>query len=212
MKIFIVDPHQIYRQGIVASLRDADGVSVIGQAGSVEAAWADEALADADVALVDQDLEGRQTFIRELRGRTSASVLVCSSRRDPREVMGAVEDGALGYLCKDSLTPESLIASVRTAAAGAGVLAPELLGDLLRSVTRTSRELLEPRGLSLSLLTEREQLVLTLLSQGHPTREVAKQLSYSERTVKNVIHDVVTKFNARSRTQAVAAAVRQGLI
>ena len=69
-----------------------------------------------------------------------------------------------------------------------------------------------PMTTSLSPLTVREQEVLRLVADGHPTREVAKRLSYSERTVKNVIHDVVTKFNARSRSQAVAAAVREGLI
>ena len=54
--------------------------------------------------------------------------------------------------------------------------------------------------------------MLALIAQGHPTREVALELSYSERTVKNVLHDVVTKLNARSRSQAVAHAVREGLI
>jgi len=73
-------------------------------------------------------------------------------------------------------------------------------------------EVLEPRGLSLSWLTAREKQVLRLVANGHPTREVARQLSYSERTIKNVMHDVVTKMNARSRSQAVAEAVRAGLI
>ncbi len=54
--------------------------------------------------------------------------------------------------------------------------------------------------------------MLSLIAAGHPTREVALELSYSERTVKNVLHDVVTKLNARSRSQAVAFAVREGLI
>jgi DNA-binding NarL/FixJ family response regulator len=212
MKIFIVDPHEIYRRGVVASLRGLEDVEHVGEAGTVAEAWRDGALPEADVVLVDQDADERQAFIRELRTRTGASVLVCSSRQDRQEVIAAVEDGALGYLCKDTLTPEGLVASVRTAATGAGVLAPELLGDLLRVVSNTSREVLEPRGLTLSPLTAREQQVLTLLSEGHPTREVAKRLSYSERTVKNVIHDVTTKFNARTRVQAVAAAVRAGLI
>ena len=55
-------------------------------------------------------------------------------------------------------------------------------------------------------------VLLALIAAGHPTREVAQQLCYSERTVKNVLHDVVTKLNARSRSQAVAFAVREGLI
>ncbi len=54
--------------------------------------------------------------------------------------------------------------------------------------------------------------MLSLIAEGHPTREVAERLCYSERTVKNVLHDVVTKLNARSRSQAVAHAVREGLI
>ena len=115
MRVFLVDPHSIYRRGLVACLEGVAEVESVTDASSVEAAWA-------------------------------------------------------------------------------------------RS------ELLEPRGLSLSPLTVREQEVLRLVADGHPTREVAKRLSYSERTVKNVIHDVVTKFNARSRSQAVAAAVREGLI
>ena len=75
---------------------------------------------------------------------------------------------------------DALVASLRTAATGSGVLAPDLLGDLLRTIARASNELLEPRGLSLSPLTVREQEVLRLVADGHPTREVAKRLSYSE--------------------------------
>jgi len=127
-------------------------------------------------------------------------------------VLASVQAGAVGYLCKDTLTPGALTAAVNAAANGAGVMAPALLGTFLRGVTRVSQEVLEPRGLSLSRLTAREQQVLRLVAAGHPTREVARQLSYSERTIKNVIHDIVTKFNARTRSQAVAEAVRAGLI
>ena len=91
-------------------------------------------------------------------------------------------------------------------------MAPELLGSLLRRISDVSSEVLEPRGLSLSRLTTREQDVLRLVADGHATRDVAKHLSYSERTIKNIIHDAVTKLNARTRSQAVAAAVREGLI
>jgi DNA-binding NarL/FixJ family response regulator len=88
------------------------------------------------------------------------------------------------------------------------VVAPDLLGNLLKSVSAEGVNGRPP----LARLTEREQQVLALIAQGHPTREVAQELCYSERTVKNVLHDVVTKLNARSRSQAVAHAVREGLI
>ncbi|MDQ3822972.1 MAG: LuxR C-terminal-related transcriptional regulator [Actinomycetota bacterium] len=63
-----------------------------------------------------------------------------------------------------------------------------------------------------SRLTAREQEVLRLVAEGHPTREVARRLCYSERTIKNVVHAVSEKLNARTRSQAVAEAVRAGLI
>jgi DNA-binding NarL/FixJ family response regulator len=84
------------------------------------------------------------------------------------------------------------------------VCSSELLGNLLEGVAAE-----RPHD---TPLTEREQQVLALIAAGHQTREVAQQLCYSERTVKNVLHDVVTKLNARSRSQAVAFAVREGLI
>jgi DNA-binding NarL/FixJ family response regulator len=212
MRVFLVDPHSIYRRGLVACLEGVNEIASVADAAVVGEAWARPELHEADVVLVDHDLEGVHDFIRELRERTGAAVLVCSSRSDQRELLAAVQAGAVGYLWKETLTPDALVASLRTAATGSGVLAPDLLGELLRTIARAQNELLDPRGLSLSPLTVREQEVLRLVADGHPTREVARRLSYSERTVKNVIHDVVTKFNARSRSQAVAAAVREGLI
>jgi DNA-binding NarL/FixJ family response regulator len=212
MKVFLVDSHSIYRRGLVGCLEGVEGVSSVSDAASVESAWAHPLLLEADVVLVDADLVGGLALIRNLRERTGASVLVVSSRSDQRELLSVVQAGAAGYLWKETLTPDALVASLRTAATGSGVVAPDLLGDLFRTIARASSELLEPRGLTLSPLTVREQEVLRLVADGHPTREVAKRLSYSERTVKNVIHDVVTKFHARSRSQAVAAAVREGLI
>ena len=109
-------------------------------------------------------------------------------------------------LRKDTLTTDSLASAVRAAASGTGVVTSELLRDLLDGLTPENGKPVASR------LTDREQQVLSLIAAGHPTREVAQQLCYSERTVKNVLHDVVTKLNARSRSQAVAHAVREGLI
>jgi DNA-binding NarL/FixJ family response regulator len=212
VRLFILDAHAIYRRGLAASLAAMEDVDHVAEAGSVEDAWSDDGLAVADVVVVDPDLEGGHTFIRKVRESTSAHVIVCTATVDDDNVLSAVQAGAVGYLCKETLSTETLAAGVHAAAAGAGVMEPELLGTLLQNVSRVSREVLEPRGLSLSWLTNREKQVLRLVADGHPTREVAKQLCYSERTIKNVIHDAVTKLNARSRSQAVAEAVRAGLI
>jgi DNA-binding NarL/FixJ family response regulator len=210
--VFILDAHSIYRHGLASCLEGLSEVDQVAEAGSVREAWASNDLPAADVVLIDPDLPGGSEFIRQVREKTGAAVVVCSSRSDEQDVLSAVQAGAVGYLCKDTLTPETLETGVRGASNGAGVMTPEILGNLLRGISRVSREVLEPRGLSLSWLTTREQEVLRLVAAGHPTREVAQKLCYSERTIKNVIHDVVTKLNARTRSQAVAQAVREGLI
>lgn len=212
LRVFILDAHLIYRRGLVACLNAIDDVAVVGEAATVEAALAHAALPEAEVVLVDHELPRGGEFIREMRCASRAKLVVCSSCSDEDEVLAAIQAGAVGYLCKDTLTPDVLSSGMRAAASGAGVMTPEVLGSLLRSVNRISEELLEPRGLSLSRLTDREQQVLSLVASGHPTREVATRLSYSERTIKNILHDIVTKLNARTRSQAVAQAVREGLI
>ena len=173
-------------------------VESVGHAATV--ADADTALARADLVLLDP--AAGPGLIAELDTR----VLVCSSDLSEASVVAAMRAGAVGYLRKDTLTPESLAAAVRAATSGTGVMESELLGSLVKSVA------LEPDRPPVVRLTEREQQVLSLIAAGHATREVAEQLCYSERTVKNVLHDVVTKLNARSRSQAVAFAVREGLI
>jgi DNA-binding NarL/FixJ family response regulator len=208
MKVFVVDPHSIYRRGLAASLELVEGVEFVGHAGSVRDAWGDQAIFTSDVVLVDTSMEGGIDLVGALAETTPAKVVACNSSPSEGGVMAAVQAGAVGLLRKDTLTPESLGAAVRAAASGTGVLAPDLLSGLMRSL---ASDVLEAQP-SPARLNEREQQVLGLIAAGHPTREVAEELSYSERTVKNILHDVVTKLNARSRSQAVAFAVREGLI
>ena len=212
MQVLILDAHPIYRRGIASSLLAIPDLFTVTEAGSVAEAWALPDLQRADVVLVDHDIAGGLDFIRDVREHTRASVVVCSATGREEEVLAAIQAGATGYLCKATLTPEALLNGMQASAAGAGVVAPELLRPLLDAIGRLSREVLEPRGLSVARLTDREQQVLRLIAEGHATREVAHRLAYSERTVKNVLHDATMKLNARSRSQAVAHAVREGLI
>ena len=210
MRVFVCDPHSIYRRGLAASLELLEDVETVAHAGSVREAWEHPGLLEADIVLVEPAMEGGREFVGSVSESTDARVVVCTSECGEDDVLSSIQSGAVGFLRKDTLTPESLGAAVRAAASGTGVVAPDLLGSLLRSLTP---EVLEGRGASAHpRLSDREQQVLALIAAGHPTREVAERLCYSERTVKNVLHDVVTKLNARSRSQAVAFAVREGLI
>jgi DNA-binding NarL/FixJ family response regulator len=208
MKIFVCDPHSIYRRGLASSLELVDGVGSVGHAGSIREAWEHPELFSSDIVILDNTMDGGIDFIAAVAESTGARVIVCTSNCNEDAVLACMQAGAVGFLRKDTLTPESLAAAVKAAASGAGVMAPDLLTSIMRSI---NPDALDGRQ-SLARLTEREQQVLALIAAGHPTREVAEQLCYSERTVKNVLHDVVTKLNARSRSQAVAYAVREGLI
>jgi DNA-binding NarL/FixJ family response regulator len=207
VKLFVVDPHTIYRRGLAACLEGLPEVQSVGHADSVRNAWEDEALFAADLVLVDHAMSGGVDFLAAVGEATGAAVVVCSSLCSEDAVLAALQAGAVGVLRKETLSTESLASAVRAAASGTGVVTSELLHDLLDGLAPDGYE--KPPA---ARLTDREQQVLSLIAEGHPTREVAQQLCYSERTVKNVLHDVVTKLNARSRSQAVAHAVREGLI
>ena len=208
MKLFVLDPHTIYRRGLTACLEALPGVEGVADAESVREAWEHPDLFDSELVLLEMAVAGGPDFIGAVTEATGARVLVCTAEPNDDAVLAALQTGAVGFLRKDTLTPDALAAAVQAAASGTGVVAPDLLGNLLRGVTAEGAN----GKPALARLTEREQQVLALIAKGHPTREVAQELCYSERTVKNVLHDVVTKLNARSRSQAVAHAVREGLI
>ena len=88
----------------------------------------------------------------------------------------------------------------------------DLLGRLMQQVARLQRDALAPRGLTPVGMSKRELHVLRLVADGHATSHIARELAYSERTVKNILHDVTTRLQLRNRAQAVAYAVREGLI
>jgi DNA-binding NarL/FixJ family response regulator len=210
VKLFVLDTHTIYRRGLVACLDLLEEVESVADAERVRDAWEHPALFTADIVLIDPALPGGGDFVGAVREATGARVIVCSSDGAHEAVVSALQAGAVGYLRKDELTPESLAASIRAAANGTGVVTSNLLEPLFAHANGNGNGSAS-RPVA-ATLTDREQQVLALIAAGHPTREVAQELCYSERTVKNVLHDVVTKLNARSRSQAVAFAVREGLI
>ncbi len=102
-------------------------------------------------------------------------------------------------------TPSSVVSCVRAAMRGGSSL-PELLGQLLPVGEEAPADAREPQ------LSDREYEVLRMLADGESTRGIATQLSYSERTVKNIVRDLLVKLNGKTRAHAVALATRQGVI
>jgi DNA-binding NarL/FixJ family response regulator len=144
--------------------------------------------------------------------REGCRVVLVVARLDDAGLLAAVEAGASGILRRSEASADRLAEAVVRAAQGEGAVPPDLLGRLLDQVSRLQRQVLAPRGLSSSGFSEREVDVLRLLGEGWDTAEIASKLSYSERTVKNVIHDITSRFQLRNRSHAVAYAVRAGII
>jgi DNA-binding NarL/FixJ family response regulator len=214
MDVLVIDHDPIYRRGLAEHLRAVPAVTEVAEAPTVDDARADGALAGARLVLVDQELPGAGGLLRELAHRPGTDVVVLLPR-DDGDVLDALEAGAVGLLCKATLTPEMLAGAVNAVTTGTTVIVPELLAGLAQQRRGNGRATAangNGDAPATAWLTAREQQVLRLVADGHATREVASRLSYSERTVKNVLHDVVTKLGARSRSQAVAHAVRDGLI
>jgi DNA-binding NarL/FixJ family response regulator len=129
-------------------------------------------------------------------------VLALTSVLEDASVVGAVRAGAIGYLLKDT-NAEELRRAVKAAAAGQVQLSPEAAVRLMREV-RTPEA---PES-----LTDRETDVLRLLAEGQSNKEIASNLSIGEKTVKTHVSSILSKLGVQSRTQAVLAAMRSGLI
>ncbi len=238
--VYVLDCHEIHRRGLQSVLAGLAGIDAVAGAASVAAAEAGDrrALERSDVVLIDVTLTDAVAFIARIVGARGRAVLAYVGRYEHALVRAALDAGAIGLLAKDAMTPEILAAALDAAFAGSCVFSPQLLPRMLAdpptppltvppslasaaphdAVTERlgTPAHAEPQGHIApprhGRLTRREQDVLRLIAQGHATREVARELCYSERTIKNVIHDAVTKLEARSRSHAVACAVRHGLI
>ena len=202
--VFVYARDPISQAGLASQLHGHPELRVVGE----------EELDIAAVAVVGTDEVDDETVrtIKALQRNASPRVVVVATQFDDGGLLSAVESGACGLLRRREATSEQVAAAVVHAAAGAGALPPDLLGRLLKQVGYLQRQILEPRGFRVSGLTDREIQVLRLVADGHNTAEIARQLSYSERTIKNVIQDVITRFQLRNRSHAVAYAVRQGFI
>ena len=194
----------ISRAGLVSQLRAGGGFAIA----------ADDAPPEDAVALLvaDELDDATATTVRSLRARGLTRIVALLARVDDRALLLAAEAGVSGVVRRADSTSNNLGSAIRAVAAGEGTLPPDLLGRLLRQVGALQRQVLSPRGLTFNGLSEREAEVLRLLAEGLDTAEVGRRLFYSERTVKNVIHDLTSRLELRNRTHAVAYAIREGLI
>jgi DNA-binding NarL/FixJ family response regulator len=164
------------------------------------------------VAIADMVDDAALRLVRELRGRGAKQVILVVASVDDKDLLTAIGAGVCGVVRRVEATPERLVKAIGHAEAKGGVLSPQLVGQLINQVSRLQNQVLTPRGIRISGLSDRESEVLRLIALGLEVSEIAEKLSYSERTIKNTLHDVLSRFQMRNRTQAVAFAIREGMI
>jgi len=200
-RLLIADDHPVVLAGMVAILNREPDLTVIGQASDGYAAVKQYVALRPDIALLDlrmPRMDGVEAIAVIRQHDPAARVIVLTTFDDEEAIYRGLCAGAKSYLLKDS-TPDALIGCIRDVRAGRGALPPRIAGRL------TDR-------LQSETLTPREREVLQLLGRGQSNKQVAARLGVAEATVKVHVTSILAKLGAASRTEAVAVAMRRGLI
>jgi two-component system, NarL family, response regulator len=200
--IVIADDHPVVREGLVAILKSQKDIKVVAEATNGEEALE---LCDRhlpDVLLLDLRMpkkDGLQV-ISELTARKLARprVIVMTTYESEEDIRRALKAGAKGYMVKGT-DPQQIRESVRRVAAGEALVPPNVAAKLAESMARPE-------------LSEREQQVLGYVANGRSNKEISKILCISENTVKAHMKSILTKLDAVGRTEAIAIAIKRGLI
>lgn len=194
----------ISQAGVIAELRTSPEVLIVGdsEAGTQQ----------VSLVVVDEVDDAAMRLLRSVAHLGQGRTVLVATRVDDSALVKAIEAGAVGIVRRNEATTTHLVRVITATARGDGAVPPDLLGRLMVQVGRLQRQVLTPRGLTFAGLAQREIDVLRLVADGYDTAEIADELAYSERTVKNVLHDITSRMQLRNRSQAVAYAIREGLI
>ena len=201
IRILVVDDHALMRVGLVASIGGEPDMEIVGAASNGKEAVEFFRQHCPDITLMDLKMPvmGGVEAIQAIRGECpSAKVIVLSTYEGDDDIFRALEAGATSYLLKDTLA-EDLVRVIREVFAGGRPLpAPvaKRLADRMRHPDLTAREL----------------DVLRLIARGMRNKEIAAQLGIGEETTQGHVKNILSKLGLHDRTEAVAVAVRRGIV
>jgi two-component system response regulator DevR len=200
-RVLICDDHDVVREGLRGLIARQEGMSVVGEAGTVAEAIEAAAQAKPDVVIMDvrlPDGSGVEACrsIREARPETK--VIMLTSYADDEALFASIIAGASGYLLKQT-RGQAVVDAVTAVAAGRSLLDPDVTGKVLERVRQSRAE--DP---AIASLTDQERKVLEGLAEGRTNREIGETLFLSEKTVKNYVSRILDKLGLSRRAEAAA--------
>lgn len=209
IRVVIADDHVLVRQGIRAFLDTQADLAIVAEAEDADSAVSACAAHKPDVALIDLVMPGGGiAAIRAIRAASPATKsILLTSFDDARDILAAVQAGALSCLLKD-IDADGLADAIRRTAQGEAVLHPRVAGYLVDAVRQGKSS---AGGEALASLSEREREVLALIAEGSSNQRIADQLGISEKTVKTHVGNMLAKLGLGDRTQAAVFAWKSGM-
>jgi DNA-binding NarL/FixJ family response regulator len=208
IRILIVDDHPVTREGLHAALDLANDVVVVGESDSGEDAVVKVGELTPDIVFMDVRMPGMNGIeatkaIRQASPSTRVILFTVDESR--ASISEAIQAGVSGYLLKDASADE-LVNAARLALEGKAVIHPQLTRAFIEEVQIAEKRVESPP------LSRREKEILQKVAYGATTKEVAHDLGISPHTVKTHLERIFEKLGANDRAQAVAIAIRSGLV
>jgi two-component system nitrate/nitrite response regulator NarL len=203
IRVVVGDDHPLFRDGVVRALISSGEIDVVAEADDGLSALELIKAHKPQVALLDYrmpGLDGAQVAAAVQRDELSTRVLLISAHDDAAIVYHALQEGASGFLPKES-TRSEIVAAVVSCAKGRDVLPPSMAAEIRRRA--------EPSG---PVLSPREREVLGLIAEGHSIPAIASQLFLAPSTVKTHVQRLYEKLDVNDRAAAVAEAMRRRLL
>ncbi|HMC05366.1 MAG TPA: response regulator transcription factor [Actinomycetota bacterium] len=207
MRILIVDDHPVTRDGLRSALSITDEVDIVGEASSGEEAIEAVEKLKPEVVFMDVRMPGMggieaTRIIKQENPDTKVILFTVDESR--QAISEAIQAGVSGYLLKD-VTPQELVNAAKLALDNKAVIHPSLTKAFIEEVQLVDRRPEAP-------LSKREAEILQMVAYGSTTKEVAHDLGISPHTVKTHLERIFEKLGANDRAQAVAIAIRKGIV
>lgn len=206
----LVDDHEVVREGLKALLNRRDGMTVVGEAGTVEQSIEVAASVRPDVVVMDLRLPDGSGIeaCREIRSELpDAKVIMLTSYADQEAVMSSILGGASAYLLKQTRGSQ-LAEAIEGVARGESLLDPAVTMRVLEEVRKSASGASKASSPE-AQLTENEQKILHLIAEGKTNREIAAEIYLSDKTVKNYVSNILSKLNMKRRSEAAAYIARR---